>query len=151
MVSGVLSATDSIGIGTTSPTAQLEVNGQVKITGGSPGADKVLTSDASGLGSWQTPAGGGLTLPYSGSTSTSAGSNAFSVTYTGIGPARAVFGRADNSGNYTNYGGYFQADGTSGQGVYGYATGSYGRGVYGYASNTGSSTNYGGYFSYRGS
>ena len=42
-----------VGVGTTSPGAELEVNGQVKITGGSPGAGKVLTSDASGLGSWQ--------------------------------------------------------------------------------------------------
>ncbi|MHC4575711.1 MAG: tail fiber domain-containing protein, partial [Planctomycetota bacterium] len=39
--------------------ARLEVNGQVKITGGSPGVGKVLTSDAAGLASWQTGAGGG--------------------------------------------------------------------------------------------
>jgi len=44
-----------VGIGTTSPGAKLEVNGQVKVTGGSPGAGKVLTSDATGLASWQTP------------------------------------------------------------------------------------------------
>jgi len=43
----------NLGIGTTLPTAALEVNGQVKITGGSPGANKVLTSDASGLATWQ--------------------------------------------------------------------------------------------------
>ncbi|MBW6534207.1 MAG: hypothetical protein K0B11_04320 [Mariniphaga sp.] len=44
------------GIGITNPGAKLEVNGQVKITGGSPGEGKVLTSDAAGLASWQTPA-----------------------------------------------------------------------------------------------
>ena len=44
------------GIGIQSPTAKLEVNGQVKITGGAPGAGKVLTSDASGLASWQESA-----------------------------------------------------------------------------------------------
>jgi hypothetical protein len=33
----------------------LEVAGQIKITGGSPGAGKVLTSDATGLATWQTP------------------------------------------------------------------------------------------------
>jgi hypothetical protein len=33
----------------------LEVNGTVKISGGTPGAGKVLTSDANGLASWQTP------------------------------------------------------------------------------------------------
>jgi hypothetical protein len=30
-------------------------NGQVQITGGSPGAGKVLTSDSNGLATWQTP------------------------------------------------------------------------------------------------
>lgn len=48
----------AIGIGTTSPGAQLEVAGQVKITGGSPGLNKVLTSDVNGLATWQTPNGG---------------------------------------------------------------------------------------------
>ncbi|MFH0856810.1 MAG: hypothetical protein V1860_02840 [bacterium] len=33
-------------------------SGQIKITGGSPGANKVLTSDANGLASWQTPSAG---------------------------------------------------------------------------------------------
>jgi len=46
-----------VGIGTESPGAKLEVNGQIKITGGSPGAGKVLTSDATGLASWKTVAG----------------------------------------------------------------------------------------------
>lgn len=41
-----------VGIGTTAPGATLEVAGQVKITGGAPGAGKVLTSDAGGLASW---------------------------------------------------------------------------------------------------
>lgn len=36
----------------------LIVEGKVKIAGGNPGADKVLTSDANGEASWQTPAGG---------------------------------------------------------------------------------------------
>lgn len=45
----------NVGISTSSPTAKLEVAGQVKITGGTPGAGKVLTSDANGLASWATP------------------------------------------------------------------------------------------------
>jgi len=52
--------TGNVGIGTTAPGAKLEVAGQVKITGGSPGAGRVLTSDASGLATWQTITG---TLP----------------------------------------------------------------------------------------
>lgn len=51
----------NIGIGTASaPTAKLEVNGSVKITDGSQGAGKVLTSDADGLASWQTISASGL-------------------------------------------------------------------------------------------
>ncbi|MBL7765025.1 MAG: tail fiber domain-containing protein, partial [Chitinophagaceae bacterium] len=53
-----LHVADSVGIGTTNPTARLEVAGQVKITGGAPGAGKVLTSDANGLATWQTGGAG---------------------------------------------------------------------------------------------
>lgn len=47
-------STGYVGIGTASPDTNLHVAGQVKITGGSPGADKVLTSDANGLATWET-------------------------------------------------------------------------------------------------
>jgi FtsZ-binding cell division protein ZapB len=53
---------DRLGIGTASPTTDLHVDGQVRITGGSPGVGKVLTSDATGLATWTTPATGGNTL-----------------------------------------------------------------------------------------
>jgi len=43
----------NVGIGTTTPTAKLHVNGTIKITDGTQGAGKVLTSDASGKGTWQ--------------------------------------------------------------------------------------------------
>ncbi|MFH1371604.1 MAG: hypothetical protein ABII09_10015 [Planctomycetota bacterium] len=49
-----LSSSGDVGIGTTAPGAKLEVAGQVKITGGSPAAGMVLTSDEDGLASWQT-------------------------------------------------------------------------------------------------
>ena len=51
----------NVGIGTNTPGAKLEVAGQVKITGGTPGAGKVLTSDADGLATWQTAGGGAPT------------------------------------------------------------------------------------------
>jgi len=54
-----ISETGNVGIGTTEPTAKLEVAGLVKITGGGYGANKVLTSDINGLASWQTAAAGG--------------------------------------------------------------------------------------------
>ncbi|MFT3908132.1 MAG: hypothetical protein QM737_01800 [Ferruginibacter sp.] len=52
----------NVGIGTgigSAPAAKLEVAGNIKITDGTEGAGKVLTSDANGVASWQTPVGGG--------------------------------------------------------------------------------------------
>lgn len=51
----------NMGIGVSDPDAELEVNGQIKVTGGTPGVGKILTSDADGLASWVAPAGGGGT------------------------------------------------------------------------------------------
>jgi hypothetical protein len=45
--------TANIGIGNTNPQAKLDITGSIKITDGSQGAGKVLTSDANGLASWQ--------------------------------------------------------------------------------------------------
>lgn len=41
-----------VGIGTATPAAKLDVQGNVKITDGTEGAGKVFTSDATGQGSW---------------------------------------------------------------------------------------------------
>ncbi|MBL7765308.1 MAG: tail fiber domain-containing protein [Chitinophagaceae bacterium] len=49
-----IDANGNVGIGTTAPASKLDINGQVKISGGAPGSGKVLTSDANGLGTWQT-------------------------------------------------------------------------------------------------
>ncbi len=52
----------NVGIGTTAPAAKLEIDGSsgstIKIVDGNQGSGKVLTSDASGQGSWQTVSGG---------------------------------------------------------------------------------------------
>jgi len=50
---------DQVGIGTATPGATLDVFGTTKtiglqITGGTPGAGRVLKSDASGIGTWQS-------------------------------------------------------------------------------------------------
>ncbi|KKS71405.1 hypothetical protein A2643_02950 [Candidatus Nomurabacteria bacterium RIFCSPHIGHO2_01_FULL_39_220] len=55
LTSAVFTPSGNMGIGTNAPGAKLEVAGQVKITGGSPGLNKILaSSDASGLASWKT-------------------------------------------------------------------------------------------------
>ena len=126
--------TGNVGIGTNSPTAKLEIAGQVKITGGSPGAGKVLTSDAAGLANWQTyevspPLVLSDSLGYpdaviSGSCSAS-GMGVHGSSSTGVG----VYGE-NNTGHYgwlgsDTYGVY----GNSGYGNWGYLGGTYG--VYG--------------------
>lgn len=50
---GTLQA-QNVGIGTTTPGAKLDINGTLKVTDGTQGNGKVLTSDSSGMASWQT-------------------------------------------------------------------------------------------------
>lgn len=152
---------NNVGIGTLNPDAKLEVAGQVKITGGNPGAGKVLTSDAGGLASWQTPSG--LTLPFEGTIS--ANQAAFKITNTHSSfpsDAIGIYGAAtglyhgigvyglDGSQHGVGIGVYGVAQSDSGFAVYGLATSSYGptvgvrgvsdswsgTGVYGAASST---------------
>ena len=55
---GLLVPEGQVGIGTTSPSTMLDVNGQVRIRGGSPDTGQVLTAtDATGLARWQSPTG----------------------------------------------------------------------------------------------
>lgn len=49
----------SIGFGTVSPNATVDISGSFRLANGTQGSGKILTSDASGLASWQTPSGGG--------------------------------------------------------------------------------------------
>ncbi|RYE17962.1 MAG: hypothetical protein EOP51_22940 [Sphingobacteriales bacterium] len=68
-------AAQNVGIGTSTPAARLEVAGGLKVTdsvsigthlrisGGAPGAGKVLTSDATGLATWMRPAPAAVFLP----------------------------------------------------------------------------------------
>ncbi|HRH49281.1 MAG TPA: hypothetical protein PLP23_11070 [Panacibacter sp.] len=49
----------NVGIGVATAAAKLDIAGTVKIADGTQGTGKVLTSDANGLASWQTPTGAG--------------------------------------------------------------------------------------------
>ncbi len=57
----VVTNTGKVGIGTLTPSVKLEVSGQVKISDGSQGSGKVLTSDNAGLATWNTPTNGTVT------------------------------------------------------------------------------------------
>lgn len=50
-----LVTTGGLGVGIQNPDNLLDVNGVVKIRGGNPGLNKVLTSDANGVASWVIP------------------------------------------------------------------------------------------------
>ncbi|MEE4177055.1 MAG: hypothetical protein V2I46_06045 [Bacteroides sp.] len=126
------------GIGIDNPENKLEVGGQVKITGGSPGKGKVLTSDANGLASWETIPDATLSLPFNQVLSFSEG-EAFKITNTAAG---AAIGGASLSGNgivgETNGTDYFS-------GVFGYASLDCGLGI-GIRGKTNSGSGYSGYF-----
>lgn len=52
----------NVGIGTSSPTARLHVVGTVRIEGGNPALNRILTSDANGNATWQDPQPAGWAL-----------------------------------------------------------------------------------------
>lgn len=87
-----INASGDVGIGTATPTAKLHVVGQVRITGGAPGAGKVLTSDASGLASWQTPSAGGMTALTGDVTASGSGSVAATIANNAITSAKILDG-----------------------------------------------------------
>ena len=146
-----LNSAGNVGVGITSPTAKLDISGKVKITDGTQGAGKVLTSDANGLASWQTPAASGGSSQWV--------TNGTSIYYNngnvGVGTTSPLSKLSVGSGGDSNaaiygtgtYGveGYSTAGNQNGAGVYGKNSASYGlgvrgegsRGVYGYG-NVGS-------------
>ncbi len=84
-----ITSAGNVGIGTANPTEKLEINGSVKITDGTQGAGKVLTSDATGKATWKTPVSSTVVtavIPAPATLATVAGNNDF---YSGISLALA--------------------------------------------------------------
>ena len=52
-------AATKVGIGTNAPSAKLHVNGTLRYVDGNQAAGRVLTSDANGNATWETPSSGG--------------------------------------------------------------------------------------------
>ncbi|QBJ84992.1 hypothetical protein DDI74_01380 [Chryseobacterium gleum] len=84
----VVNTSGNVGIGTTAPSTKLHItsatNGAVQIVDGTQGASKILTSDANGLGTWQTPStqsvtgiatSGSIDIPFANSTTFTATGN----------------------------------------------------------------------------
>lgn len=55
-VYGNADISNKLGIGTANPTTTLDVIGTIKMTDGTQGEGKVMTSDETGIASWETPA-----------------------------------------------------------------------------------------------
>jgi hypothetical protein len=110
----------NVGIGTAAPSTRLHVVGTLRtdalLLPSSPHTGYVLTSDAGGMGTWQAPAGG-LTLPYSGSVSSTGA--AFSVTNTGTSAGTcAIAGIINNASTSSDAAaGLFNATGSNGYGI----------------------------------
>ena len=86
-----------VGVGTTTPTSLLDVNGAVRFRGNGAGSGHVLTSDASGTGSWQSPAS--LNTAFAVGTTLT---KSIGVTFTEIIPFNQTtgLGRFDDGGNF---------------------------------------------------
>lgn len=131
----------NVGVGTPSPASKLDVAGTVQATGlkltTSPTAGHVLTSDASGNGTWQAPTGGGFALPYSGSANSS---TVFSLTNTsaGGGSTCASF-QCTDGGSAATYGVQASSFSSNGVGVKAY-------GSIGVLADGSGSSGYAGYF-----
>ena len=98
------------------------------LTGGTPGAGKVLTSDAAGAGSWQTPAGDSSKVARTGDTMTGPLNVTLGSAGTALSGSNTGFGRAGDfritNSNSSNYALYVETNGNGiGYALYSRSTG----------------------------
>jgi hypothetical protein len=85
----ILGVTGNVGINTSTPSQKLDIDGQIRLRGGSPGAGKILTSSADGTGSWSDASAIGTNNIYTtngtltGTRTVTQGTNALNFTGTG--------------------------------------------------------------------
>lgn len=84
----------NVGIGTNNPASKLDIVGNIKIADGTQGLNKVLTSDANGLASWQPASGSGSLINNTGTRNLFAGS-----TVSTAGADNAIFGETTGTSN----------------------------------------------------
>ena len=74
-----IAASGNVGIGTSSPSETLHVEGSVRIANGTEGLGKILTSDSNGIATWQSRGHSKLFSGYGNTTGTAFSSTAFSA------------------------------------------------------------------------
>jgi hypothetical protein len=106
----------TVGVTSAATQPKLEVNGKIKINGGTPGAGKVLTSDATGLASWENSPVVGSQWSLSGIGVTNANPTTSVHIKTSATEALRVEGGSNSytsiyeSGNYRGYIGSYAGD-----------------------------------------
>jgi hypothetical protein len=134
MYSGV---SGNVGIGTTNPTAKLDVEGAVKVTGGDNYYGiNASSSNTTGSAVYGQAAGASGTAVQGWANDSGSVMNFGGVFQAEGEEGRGVYGAANNTANAINFGGYFRASGGLGRGVGGSCTGDNGVGVYGSASGS---------------